>query len=114
MKKLIIAIFVALVLGACSQSAGDKFVGTWSGIDSKDDFCKNKKIVIEKNNGGTGYTIKDVNFYEYNYVANLDGDTLIVDAGADGKFPLKVENNQMEWTTMNVGRTKCMVSKKSS
>lgn len=125
MKKLIIAIFVTLVLGACSQSAGDKFVGTWTG-EAK---CNNSKIrcnysilEISKNNGGNGYTVKSIihtNAYdshipetmagrasdehydaheevEGNFPAVSDGDALIMDVGL-GKLTLKINNNVLEF-----------------
>lgn len=90
MKKLIIAIFVALVLGACSQSAGDKFVGTWTGTG-----VNNEKVkwVIEKNSGGNNYTIIDP--HQQSFTGALDGDTLILDAGLMGKIPLKIENKML-------------------
>lgn len=109
MKKLIIVISAALVLGACSQSAGDKFVGTWSGEAQ----CKYEKVVISKNNGGDNFTVEHLTdteskvygsgrmAYEVkarhdkeNFNANLDGDTLIIKGQND--LPVKIQNNSIQ------------------
>lgn len=113
MKKLLVTLSIgATFLIGCSQSAGDKFVGTWSSVDTKD-FCKYEKIKIDKNEGGSGYSVNDLHYHS-NYTANLDGNTLIIDAGIIGKVPLKIESNQIEWTTMNVGHENCLLSKQNS
>lgn len=90
MKKLIIVISAALVLGACSQSAGDKFVGTWSGTGVSNETVK---WVITKNNGGSSYTVTDPK--QHSFAGILDGDTLIIDAGIMGKIPVKIEDKML-------------------
>lgn len=128
MKKLIIAICVATTLVACSQSAGDKFVGNWTGAEAckdKDYKCDYSILDISKNNGGSGYTVKwlvHTIAYQADYGADkrqiesaervdgtfpalLDGDALIVDAGF-GKISLKINNEIMEAGNQKLTKTK--------
>lgn len=111
---LIIVVTVALALGACSQSSGDKFVGTWSGTGN----CKYEKVVISKNNDGANYTIEhftdteskvfgsgrmaykvEARHDKENFNAIIDGDTLIIKGQND--LPVKVQNNTIEIMNCN-------------
>lgn len=110
MKKLLVTLSIgATFLIGCSQSAGDKFVGTWAGTDS----CKYEKVIVTKNSGGDKFTVEHLTDTESrtvgsgrmamniearhdreNFVAMLDGEALIIKGKTD--LPVKVENNSIE------------------
>lgn len=90
MKKLLVAISAILILAACSQSSGDKFVGHYIGQKN----CVNQSIQIQKNDGGSGYTldITGTDNKKYSFIGTSDGNVMLTEMFGS-KFSFKFDGN---------------------